>query len=594
MMKCVKIIFLAIILAPAATGQTTRSVPSQYPTIQAAISSAVTGDTVAVAPGVYSESINFLGKGLVIQGTMGPTVTTIRGNQSARVVTVGGQVPNSAVLDGFTITNGGGGIIIRNSSPTIQNCIVEYNATAATLGGAGILVETHPLNLNAPVIQDCIIRNNYAAEGGGGLMVDIYDHNSPAGDCYPLILRCVFEGNVSMGGTTSSCGGDPNPCRSQGGGAILMRRRDLMGTISATITDCEFRNNVCLLSGGGIHFEGGGPHTVRSCRFLHNRANSTTGIGQGGAICFSKSFGNVEGCLIAQNIAGYRGGGIFVGNIATTGAPPLITVTSCTITGNFSPRTGGVLTEAGTGASMTTIENSIIWGNTAPDVRSQSSGAISLDFCNVGSFSVNSSSNTSSLEPRFVDPTSEDYHLSRMSPLVDAGDPFATPGSVVDLDGGTRIVGTRIDIGVDEVPAAPLPGSNEDLEFHSFILGGREDPNETILSLSAGDVLQIRLVSTNGVFVGSSPLIVGQAYSTGFPPMSPPGLPGIHLDGFGGITIVLRGYLGNISDGSQPSRGWGPLALPRPTGVERILIPNPRIRRDASSCQRAVRGHRST
>src|SRR5688572_9969361 len=103
-------------------------VPADHSTIQSAINAAVNGDTIEVAPGIYTENLNFLGKAIRVTSEQGPQVTVIDGNQNGSVVVfVSGEGPQS-MLSGFTIKNGnaafggayrGGGIRIQNSSPTI-------------------------------------------------------------------------------------------------------------------------------------------------------------------------------------------------------------------------------------------------------------------------------------------------------------------------------------------------------------------------------------------------------------------------------------------------------------------------------------------
>src|SRR6266853_1140202 len=58
---------------------TTIRVPTDYRTIQAAISAASNGDTIVVSPGTYAEHINFLGKAITVQSAQGPGGTVIDG-----------------------------------------------------------------------------------------------------------------------------------------------------------------------------------------------------------------------------------------------------------------------------------------------------------------------------------------------------------------------------------------------------------------------------------------------------------------------------------------------------------------------------------
>lgn len=55
-------------------------------------------------------------------------------------------------------------------------------------------------------------------------------------------------------------------------------------------------------------------------------------------------------------------------------------------------------------------------------------------------------------DPKFVNPTAPDLHLTPASPAVDAADPSAVPApGELDVDGGARKVGPRMDIGADEL-----------------------------------------------------------------------------------------------------------------------------------------------
>ncbi|MCZ6543318.1 MAG: hypothetical protein O6768_06600, partial [Planctomycetota bacterium] len=81
------------------------NVPDDFANIQTAISVAMDGDEVVVAPGTYFEAINFLGKAITLRSSDGREVTTIdaTGLNDSVVKCVSGEGPDT-ILDGFTIT----------------------------------------------------------------------------------------------------------------------------------------------------------------------------------------------------------------------------------------------------------------------------------------------------------------------------------------------------------------------------------------------------------------------------------------------------------------------------------------------------------
>lgn len=205
---------LAFIVATANAG--ILNVPSVYPTIQNAINASVSGDTVAVAPGIYFENINFRGKNIMVTSLYylsGDTNyvynTIINGSQPVNADTASCVIINSgedstAVLQGFTITGGhgtkwtdehgagvyreGGGILIAYSAPVIQhNLIVGNQAMSLTgvisSGGGGIRAgDGNPKILNNTISHNQarygeaivlnysggVIRNNLICYNSGG------------------------------------------------------------------------------------------------------------------------------------------------------------------------------------------------------------------------------------------------------------------------------------------------------------------------------------------------------------------------------------------------------------------------------------------
>ncbi len=73
--------------------------------IQDAIDAAMDGDEIIVAPGTYFETINFLGKAIVLRSSAGPDVTIIDAAslEDSAVKFVGGEGPDTQI-NGFTIT----------------------------------------------------------------------------------------------------------------------------------------------------------------------------------------------------------------------------------------------------------------------------------------------------------------------------------------------------------------------------------------------------------------------------------------------------------------------------------------------------------
>jgi len=217
-------------------------VPSEYPSIQQAISDSNDGDTVIVSPGIYYETINFSGKNITVtstdpndRGIVGYTIINADGDGT--VVTFENGESDKAVLTGFTITGGigtldysyedssysykqfyGAGIYCNyNASPTISHCVVTRNHAPyyeniddttydiAYSSGGGICcmgsraVVTHNTVYNNSAYQgggiyassyafvsNNVIYNNAAARGGG-----VY-----AGYCY-LVNNTIANNDVS-------------------------------------------------------------------------------------------------------------------------------------------------------------------------------------------------------------------------------------------------------------------------------------------------------------------------------------------------------------------------------------------------------------
>ena len=145
---------------------------ADFDNIQSAIDVASDGDEILVYPGIYtgtganSNVIQYLNKNIAIESTDGAAVTIIDGENLRRAV----QCFASGSLNGFTLTNGyhtgrGGGLSVGGSnSPTISNCLIEFNSSPDG-GGVSVRYQSTPSFLN------CTIVNNTANQGGGVYIV---------------------------------------------------------------------------------------------------------------------------------------------------------------------------------------------------------------------------------------------------------------------------------------------------------------------------------------------------------------------------------------------------------------------------------------
>jgi beta propeller repeat protein len=279
-------ILLSLTLLSIAAAQSpaeTRLVPGGYATIQQAIQESNDGDVVVVEPGTYFETINFLGKNIVVTGTDpgNPDIvagTVINGNNKGSVVTFeNGETPD-AVLTGLTISGGSGtvnplfgqivwgaGIYCAGASPTITKNVISNNNVPITIVGQSV-IENYGGGI-ACIESDALITHNIIKDNAVFAGAGIFTY--PSG--HPTISNNLIYNNSAY----------------IGGGVILLyagrlinntivgndASNDIMGqtgyagniyTASAPELMCEIINNIICnaKSGGGIFSVGTGEDLV--------------------------------------------------------------------------------------------------------------------------------------------------------------------------------------------------------------------------------------------------------------------------------------------------------------------------------------------
>ncbi len=263
-----------------------------FGSIQHGINNSANTDTVLVYPGTYIENINFNGKLITVgslflttQDTTYISSTIIDGNSSGSVVKFYNNEDSTAVLSGFTITNGsadyGGGIDLDNSSPRLNNLIITNNSVNHYGGGVVCY-------LSNTILQNITISDN-SAEYGGGIMFWSCDN--------PSLENVIISGNTaSIVGGGLHCYNNSNP----------------------NLTNVSIIENTAYEDGGGIY-------------------------------CYVDCNPSIENVTISNNTAYINGGGICLNNsninlinsILWNDSPDEIYIYSGSVTATYSDIQGG-------------------------------------------------------------------------------------------------------------------------------------------------------------------------------------------------------------------------------------------------------------
>ncbi|MDJ0582558.1 cadherin domain-containing protein [Crocosphaera sp.] len=460
----------------------------------------------------------------ILSGEIGDTETI---DDNSYTVVNATRTTNTTVLDGFTITGGnasvntfnsttgiGGGMLISDGSPTLNNLIFDNNR--ATYGGG--LFNNSGAN---PILTNVTFRNNTATAQGGAVYnyfagnptfnEAIFTNNTATNEggavlnysSNPTFNDVTFASNSAANGGAMYSQVNSDPIVNQGifanntvtgdGGAVYQADN------SFQFTDVTFAQNQATSEGGAIYQISANGSTITEGTFTRNTAvdggaiyhnfsqsfsltnitfNLNSATTNGGAIYNFNTLQNnlqLTNAVFSRNNAGNRGGAIYQldtsnNNSSTSGT--ITTITNSSFSGN-SAASGSAIRSDGFDSSdriNTTIRNSIIWGNagTALSINSSSLATFNAGDTNIiqdGQFGgVNQ-------DPLFVDAINDDLRLRENSPAIDLGNQTNLPtdtsdldgdgdtseATPIDLDGATRVVGENVDAGAFEFATNAAP-----------------------------------------------------------------------------------------------------------------------------------------
>ena len=147
-------------------------VPGDFSTINEAVAYAQNGDVICVADGIYNESVNYIGKDIIITSANGHDNCIITPPQNERAIIFENEESVNAKLIGFTITGASiQAVFIENASATIQdNLIINNQMGTWYFNGAGIYCS----NSSAIIVNNEIAFNTEGYHGGG-IYLDNWD-----------------------------------------------------------------------------------------------------------------------------------------------------------------------------------------------------------------------------------------------------------------------------------------------------------------------------------------------------------------------------------------------------------------------------------
>lgn len=437
-----RIVLLALFVAGSARAATWTVAPDgtgDFPTIQAAVDAAVSGDEILLEDGTFTGAGN---RDIEIQGKR-LTLRSISGDPQACVLDCENAAPgiriryisdlgNPPTISGLTIQNADGisldgwnsspfidDVVVRNGgipairvyygTTVITGCVLESNTIAASSSGALLLASATALIDNctlegngsttghiaaaitiqggATTLRDCEIRGNL---DGGLFVTDYSGHGAPLPFPDALIENCSVEDNafgVSLRGKWTSTYGmrDTDVTGNTGDGLTFWGKADL------TVDRCSFRENHV-----GIYV-GTGAETAPVIRDCEVEANRHHGMFVGGTEPL------IERCVVRGN---GTGGALGTGGIRLSYCRPVLR--QCLVTGNAVFGVGpwhcattrieectiasnGGAIDSGGGitavvAPSVDVVRSIVWGNCSDDgteIWADASSDVTLDCVNV-------------------------------------------------------------------------------------------------------------------------------------------------------------------------------------------------------------------
>jgi PKD repeat protein len=388
------------------------NIPAEHTTFYSAITTSVDGDTILVQPGTYLENINYAGKNITIgslylttQDTSYISQTILDGFQNGSVVTFDSGEDSTAVLTGFSITNGyttsyGGGIYCTSSNPTLTNLKITGNFSSYQ-GGGICCYYSNPFMYNVEIF------GNIAENGDGG---GIYCNLSN-----PRLVHCNISNNTTY---------------QWGGGISCYNSNPILNNVIVSANNAN-------IGGGIVLYQISNP-MIENVMIFDNVASGSSDSNGGGIYCANNSDPLLINVTIYNNEAFSYGNAIYIKELCN------LTLINSIIYNNQSPQIF---------FDDSSMNNSI--SVSYSDIQD---GEIGIEH---NGNTINWGLGNLSENPLFTDPENYDFHLHTNSPCIDTGHPDLDGDGIAwltDPDDQDQD-GSRMDMGAyyyDQTPYFPI------------------------------------------------------------------------------------------------------------------------------------------
>jgi hypothetical protein len=348
------------------------NVPGDFPTIQAAVDAAQEGDTIAVAPGQYTENVVVRHKIVLLGDSTSPSVIIRPAFSGSAPISFFDVDDRGAQLIGFVVEQaiGAPGVLCSASSPSIRwNHIRDNDGSGIFLHGSGI----------ALICDNAIYRNE--SHAGAGILMD--------GSAADVFRNEIYANRAWIGGGIMS--------REQTG---VNSRLSAGGEPAYVIAENVFTGNYAGGGGGGIYLYEGYPILIQHNLFVDDTAGFGGGIDNSARKFATVTENTFDRCVAGENDGagnaiwwahGAHDGGVIKNNV----------ISNTKSTAEWGGALGG---DAGAVAN-TIVNYNTFWNNQLADLYSFSAGP-----------------NTQNADPSYCNPTALNYSLDADSPCAGTGE----------------------------------------------------------------------------------------------------------------------------------------------------------------------------